>query len=89
VLRFLSLHYPPGAPSQRDFELAKQPARSIAHEGDATDLSQGGVPALEVADIFRRHGGAFLQHHHTHLSRVKRHVMAANEACRCRAVRSV
>ena len=39
-------------------------------------------PALEVADIFRRHGEAFRQNHHTHLGRVERRVMSAIEACR-------
>jgi putative transposase/transposase-like zinc-binding protein len=39
-------------------------------------------PALEVADIFRRHGDAFRQAHRLHLGRVERRVMAAIEACR-------
>jgi len=38
--------------------------------------------ALEVADIFRRHGDAFRQAHRLHLGRVERRVMAAIEACR-------
>ena len=38
--------------------------------------------ALEVADIFRRHGGAYRQDHAGHLGRVERRVMAAIEACR-------
>ena len=40
------------------------------------------MPALEVADIFRRHGGAYRQAHADHLGRVERRVMAAIEACR-------
>jgi hypothetical protein len=39
-------------------------------------------PALEVADIFRRHGGAFRQAHAAELGRTERRVMAAVEACR-------
>ncbi len=39
-------------------------------------------PALEVADIFRRHGEAFRRSHATQLGRVERRVMAALEACR-------
>jgi Putative transposase/Transposase zinc-binding domain len=40
------------------------------------------MPALEVADIFRRHGEAYRQAHAGHLGRVERRVMAAIEACR-------
>ena len=39
-------------------------------------------PALEVADIFRRHGEQFRRAHDAHLGRVERRVMAAIEACR-------
>jgi len=39
-------------------------------------------PALEVADIFRRHGAAFRQAHAEHLGRTERRVMAAIETCR-------
>ena len=39
-------------------------------------------PALEVADVFRRHGEAFRHAHGAHLGRVERRVMAAIEACR-------
>ena len=39
-------------------------------------------PALEVADIFRRHGEAFRRDHDGHLGRVEHRVMAAIEACR-------
>jgi len=42
-------------------------------------------PTLEVADVFRRHGAAFLDQH-SHLSRVERRVMAAIEACRTPAL---
>ena len=39
-------------------------------------------PALEVADIFRRHGDAFRATQGDRLSRDQRRVMAAIEACR-------
>lgn len=39
-------------------------------------------PALEVADIFHRHGEAFRQAHAGHLGRVERRVMGAIAACR-------
>jgi len=35
------------------------------------------MPALEVADIFRRHGEAYRQAHAGHFGRVERRVMAA------------
>jgi len=40
------------------------------------------APALEVADIFRRHGEAFRQTRAGHLGRVERRVMGAITACR-------
>src|SRR5215207_11294823 len=40
------------------------------------------APALEVADIFRRHGEAFRQAHAGHLGCVERRVMGAITACR-------
>ena len=43
-------------------------------------------PALEVADVFRRHGAAFRQQHRLHLGRVERRVMAAIETCRTPAL---
>src|SRR5664279_14077 len=42
--------------------------------------------AIEVADIFRRHGKAYLQAHGAHLGRVERRVMAAITACRTAAL---
>jgi hypothetical protein len=39
-------------------------------------------PAIEVADIFRRHGDAFRAAHGDHLSPAQRRVMAAIETCR-------
>ena len=39
-------------------------------------------PALEVADVFRRHGEAFRRVRQGHLGRVERRVMAAIEICR-------
>jgi Transposase zinc-binding domain len=43
-------------------------------------------PALEVADVFRRHGEAFRRERGDHLGRVERRVMAAIEACRTAAL---
>ena len=43
-------------------------------------------PALEVADIFRRHGAAFRQVHAAQLGRTERRVMAAIETCRTPAL---
>jgi hypothetical protein len=43
-------------------------------------------PALEVADIFRRHGAAFRQARAAQLGRIERRVMAALEACRTGAL---
>src|SRR5260370_32153181 len=43
-------------------------------------------PALEVADIFRRHGEAFRAAQSEHLSPAQRRVMAAIEACRTSAL---
>jgi hypothetical protein len=43
-------------------------------------------PALEVADVFRRHGEAFRQAHAGHLGRVERRVMGAITACRTAAL---
>src|SRR5262249_25963521 len=40
------------------------------------------VPALEVADIFRRHGEAFRQARVGHLGYVERRIVAAITACR-------
>src|SRR5258708_17083445 len=40
------------------------------------------VPALEVADIFRRHGEAFRQARAGHLGGIERRVMGAITACR-------
>ena len=44
------------------------------------------MPALEVADIFRRHGDAYRQIHAGHLGRTERRVMSAIEACRTAAL---
>jgi hypothetical protein len=43
-------------------------------------------PALEVANIFRRHGEAFRRRHDAQLGRVERRVMSAIEACRTPAL---
>jgi hypothetical protein len=40
------------------------------------------MPALEVADVFRRHGEAYRLAHDGHLGRTERRIMAAIEACR-------
>lgn len=42
--------------------------------------------ALEVADVFRRHGPAYRLAHEGHLGRVERRVMGAIEACRTAAL---
>src|ERR1700693_5526689 len=44
------------------------------------------MPALEVADILRRHGEAYRQAHAGHLGRTERRIMAAIEACRTAAL---
>jgi hypothetical protein len=44
------------------------------------------MPALEVADIFRRHGESYRRAHADHLSRSERRVMGAIEACRTAAL---
>src|SRR5271156_6002649 len=44
------------------------------------------MPALEVADIFRRHGEAYRRAHAGHLGRTERRVMGAIEACRTAAL---
>ena len=38
--------------------------------------------ALEVADIFRRHGAAYRSAHDAHMGRVERRIMGAIEVCR-------
>lgn len=43
-------------------------------------------PALEVADIFRRHGPAYVQAHDGRIGRVERRVMSAIELCRTAAL---
>jgi hypothetical protein len=42
--------------------------------------------ALEVADVFRRHGAAYRETHAGHLSRGQRRVMGAIETCRSAAL---
>jgi hypothetical protein len=44
------------------------------------------MPAVEVADVFRRHGEAYRQAHAGHLGRTERRVMAAIEVCRTAAL---
>src|SRR3954465_3242463 len=44
------------------------------------------MSALEVADIFRRHGEAYREAHAGHLGRTERRVMGAIEACRTAAL---
>lgn len=43
-------------------------------------------PVLEVADIFRRHGPAYVHTHDGHIGRVERRVMSAIELCRTAAL---
>src|SRR4026207_12454 len=42
-------------------------------------------PAIEIADILRRHGDAYRRVHAGHLGRVERRVMSAIVACRTEA----
>jgi hypothetical protein len=42
--------------------------------------------AIEVADIFRRHGEAYRQAHGAHMGRVERRIMSAITACRTAAL---
>ena len=44
------------------------------------------APALEVADIFRRHGEAYRQAHGTNMGRVEHRVISAITACRTAAL---
>ena len=44
------------------------------------------APAFEVAEIFRRHGGAYRRDHAGHFGRVERRVMSAIEICRTAAL---
>ncbi|MEE3504270.1 IS91 family transposase [Acidiphilium acidophilum] len=39
-------------------------------------------PAIEVADVFRRHGARYRRDHQGHIGRVERRVMTAIETCR-------
>src|SRR5271168_4020985 len=43
-------------------------------------------PAIEVADILRRHGEAYLRDHAGHVGRTERRVMGAIMACRTAAL---
>jgi Putative transposase/Transposase zinc-binding domain len=43
-------------------------------------------PALELGDVLRRHGGAYLDKHAAHLSRGERRVMGAVASCRTAAL---
>jgi hypothetical protein len=43
-------------------------------------------PALELGDVLRRHGGAYLDAHGAHLGRSERRVMGAVAACRTAAL---
>ena len=44
------------------------------------------MAALELADIFRRHGEAYRQAHAGHLGRTERRIMGAIQACRTAAL---
>src|SRR5262250_2328728 len=44
------------------------------------------MAAVELADIFRRHGEAYRQAHGGHLGRTERRIMGAIEACRTAAL---
>lgn len=43
-------------------------------------------PSLEIADVFRRYGPAYIHAHDGHLGRVERRVMSAIELCRTAAL---
>ena len=43
-------------------------------------------PAVELADVLRRHGEAYLRFHADHLGRVERRVVSAITACRTAAL---
>jgi hypothetical protein len=43
-------------------------------------------PTIEVADILRRHGEAYLRDHAGHVGRTERRVMSAIAACRTAAL---
>src|SRR4249919_380289 len=48
--------------------------------------SRSNRPAIEIADILRRHGEAYRRVHAGHLGRVERRVMSAIVACRTEAL---
>ena len=48
--------------------------------------SRSNRPAIEIADILRRHGDAYRRVHAGHLGRVERRVMSAIVACRTEAL---
>jgi hypothetical protein len=43
-------------------------------------------PTIELADILRRHGGAYLRDHAGHVGRTERRVIGAITACRTSAL---
>lgn len=48
--------------------------------------SRANRPAIEIADILRRHGDTYRRDHAGHLGRVERRVMSAIVACRTEAL---
>src|SRR4051794_31082367 len=48
--------------------------------------SRSNRPAIEIADILRRHGDTYRRDHAGHLGRVERRVMSAIVACRTEAL---
>ncbi|MGY4281147.1 hypothetical protein ACVWXO_001194 [Bradyrhizobium sp. LM2.7] len=48
--------------------------------------SRSNRPAIEIADILRRHGDTYRRVHAGHLGRVERRVMSAIVACRTEAL---
>jgi len=63
--------------------LKERAALTTAH---AAGLRASEAVSLKVADIFRRHGPAYVQAHDGHLGRVERRVMSATELCRTAAL---
>ena len=80
IIQVLLGHVTPGSPPKRS---ATRRARSIGSAWKSCHPAERAMaPALEVADIVRRHGEAFRQAHSGHLGGVERRIMGAITACR-------
>lgn len=58
----------------------------VMTRSDSRSDSRSNRPAIEIADILRRHGDAYRRVHAGHLGRVERRVMSAIVACRTEAL---